>query len=77
MGGLQNLDRPIKIQAGDKPILMSQVRSLNQALQYLPLPVTTYHYNEIAIVNLLFMKILQVLSDLLSLDQVATPITNK
>ena len=54
MGGLQNLDRPLKIQADSKPIPMSQVRSLHQALQRLLLPVTTYHYSETAIANLLF-----------------------
>ena len=32
MGGLQNLDSPLKIQAGGKPIHMSQVGSLHQAL---------------------------------------------
>ena len=53
MGGLQNLDRPLKIQAGGKPILMSQVGSLYQALHHLLLPVTTYHYSSTAIANLL------------------------
>ena len=32
MGGLQDLDRPLKIQAGGKPIHMSQVGFLHQAL---------------------------------------------
>ena len=32
MGGLQSLDRPLKIQAGDKPIHISQIGSLHQAL---------------------------------------------
>ena len=53
MGGLQNLDRPLKIQAGGKPIHMSQVESLHHALQHLPLPATTYYYSETTIVNLL------------------------
>ena len=46
MGGLQNLDRPLKIQAGGKPIRMSQIKSLHQVLQPLSLPVNTYHYSE-------------------------------
>ena len=50
---LQNLDRSFKIQAGGKPILMSQVGSLHQALRHLSLPVTMYHYSGIAIANLL------------------------
>ena len=53
MGGLQNLDRPLKIQACGKPIHMSQVGSLHQALRHLPLSVTTYLYSETAIENLL------------------------
>ena len=53
MGGLQDLDRPLKIQAGGKPIHMSQIGSLHPALQHLPLPVSTYHYSETAIANLL------------------------
>ena len=53
MGGLQNLDRPLKIQAGGKPIHISQTGSLLQALQHLPLPVSTYHYSETTIANLL------------------------
>ena len=32
---------------------MSQIESLHQALQHLPLPVSTYHYSENAITNLL------------------------
>ena len=53
MGRLQNLDRPLKIQAGGKPILISQVGFPHQALRHLLLPVTTYHYSETAIANLL------------------------
>ena len=53
MGGLQNLDRPFPIQAGDKLIHMSQVGSLHQTRQHLPLPITIYLYRETAIANLL------------------------
>ena len=53
MGGLQNLVNPLKIEVGGKPIHMKQVGSLHQALQHLPLPVTTYHYSKTAIANLL------------------------
>ena len=53
MGGLVNLNRPLKIQAGGKPIHMSQIGSLHQALRHLPLPVNTYHYSKTTIVNLL------------------------
>ena len=48
-----DLDRPLKIQAGGKPIHMSQIGSLHQALRHLPLPVNIYHYRETAIANLL------------------------
>ena len=48
-----NLDRALKIHAGDKPIHVSQIRSLHQALRHLLLPVSTYHYSENAIANLL------------------------
>ena len=48
-----NLDRLIKIQAGGKPVHMSQIGSLYQVLEHLSLPVNTYHYSETAIVNLL------------------------
>ena len=58
MGGLHNLDRPLKIQADGKPIHMSQDGSLHQALRNPSLPVTTYHYSKIAIANLLsFVKL--------------------
>ena len=53
MGGLVDLDRPLKIQADGKPIHMSQIGSLHQVLQHLPLPVNIYHYSETTIVNLL------------------------
>jgi len=53
MEDLQDLDRPLKIQAGGKPIHMSQIGSLYQVLGHLPLPVSTYHYSEAAITNLL------------------------
>ena len=53
MGGLQNLDRPLKIQAGGKPIHMPKIGSLHQVLRQLPLPISTYHYNEIDFANLL------------------------
>ena len=56
MGGLVDLDRPLKIQASGKPIHMSQIGSLHQALQYLPLPVSTYNYSETAIANLLLFS---------------------
>ena len=48
-----NLDRALKIQAGGKPIHLSQIGSLHQALRHLPLPVNTYHYSKEAIANLL------------------------
>ena len=48
-----DLDKSIKIQASGKPIHLSQIGSLHQLLQHLPLPVSTYHYSENAIANLL------------------------
>ena len=48
-----NLDRALKMHAGGKPIHLSQIGSLHQALQHLPLLVSTYHYSENAIANLL------------------------
>ena len=48
-----NLDKSVKIHAGGKPIHLSQIGSLHQALQHLLLPVSTYHYSENAIANLL------------------------
>ena len=33
---------------------MSQIGSLHQALQHIPLPVSTYHYSETTIVNSLW-----------------------
>ena len=53
MGGLVDLDRSLKIQTGNKPIYMSQIGTLHQALQHLLLPVNTYHYSDSAIANLL------------------------
>ena len=53
LGGIVNVDKSIKIQAGGKPIHFSQIGSLYKALRHLPLPVSTYHYSEIAIANLL------------------------
>ena len=59
MGGLANLNRPFKIQANDKPIHMSQIGSLHQVLQHIPLPVNIYHYSETSIANLLlFAKLI-------------------
>ena len=52
LGDLVNPDRSLKIQTGGKTILLSQIGSLHQALQHLPLPVSTYHYSENAIANL-------------------------
>ena len=48
-----NLDRALKIHAGGKLNHLSQIGSLYQALRHLPLPVSTYHYSENAISNLL------------------------
>ena len=45
-GGLIQLDWVIKIQAGGKPVHLSQIRSLQKALRHLPLSVNDYHYNE-------------------------------
>ena len=53
LGGIVNLYKSVKIHACGKPIHLSQIGSLHQALQHLPLPVSTYHYNENAIANLL------------------------
>ena len=53
LAGIVNLDRALKIHAGGKLIHLSQIRSLHQALQHILLPVSTYHYNENAMVNLL------------------------
>ena len=53
LGGLVNLNRPLKIQAGGKLIHLSQTWSQHQALQHLPLPVSTCHYSKNAITNLL------------------------
>lgn len=53
LGGITNLDRTLKIHAGGTPIHLSQIGSLHQALQHRPHPVSTYHYSENAIANLL------------------------
>ena len=53
LGGLIKLDRAIKIQAGGKPIHLSQIGSLHKVLRQLPLPVSACHYNENVIANLL------------------------
>ena len=53
MGGLVNLNRPFKIQAGGKLIYIFQIRSLHQALRHLLLPVSTYYYSKTTIANLL------------------------
>lgn len=53
LGGILDLDKSIKIQAGGKPIHLSQIGSLHQALRYLLLPVSMYHYSKNAIANLL------------------------
>ena len=58
MGKLVSLNRPLKIQAGDKSIHILQIRSLHQVLQHLPLPVNVYHYSKTAIaILLLFAKL--------------------
>ena len=53
LGGIVDLGESVKIHAGGKPIHLSQIGSLHQALQHLPLPASTYYYNENAIANLL------------------------
>ena len=53
LGELNNIEVPIKIQAGGKPFHIKQIGSLHQALRHLPLPVSAYHYSETAIANLL------------------------
>ena len=40
LGGIVDLNKSIKIQAGGKPIHLSQIGSLHQALRHLPLPVS-------------------------------------
>ena len=51
--GLVKLDRAFKIQTGGEQIHLSQIRSqtryLHQTLQHLLLPMSIYHYSEIAI----------------------------
>ena len=53
LGGLHDIIIPLKIQVGGKPFIIKQIGSLHQALQHLPLPITTYHYTETNIANLL------------------------
>ena len=50
---LHSTDKPLKVQAGDKPFHIKQIGSLHQALRHLPLPLTAYHYSETVIANLL------------------------
>ena len=52
-GELNDINKPLKIQAGGKPFNSKQIGSLHQALRHLPLPVFIYHYSETAIANLL------------------------
>ena len=60
LGQLNNIKVPIRIQAGGKPFRIQQIGSLHQELQHLPLPVSTYHYSETAIANLLLFAKLTV-----------------
>ena len=53
LGELNNIDIPLKIQAGGKPFHIEETGSLHQALRHLPLPVSAYHYSEMVIANLL------------------------
>ena len=53
LGKLDNINKPLKIQAVGKPFHIEQIGSLYQALRHLPLPVTVYHYSKIDIANLL------------------------
>ena len=55
LGGIVNLDRALKIYAGGKPIHLTQIRSLHQALQHLLLPVkmpsqTYYHLQSLPMI---------------------------
>ena len=56
LGKLHNINKPLKIQIGGKPFHIKQIGSVHQALRHLPLPVTAYHYSEIAIANLLLFS---------------------
>ena len=56
LGELNDIEVPLKIQAGGKPFHIKQIGSLYQALRHLPLPVTAYHYSETAIANLLLLQ---------------------
>ena len=53
LGELNKIEVPLKIQAGGKPFHIKQIGSLHQALRYLSLPVSAYHYSETAIANFL------------------------
>ena len=55
MGGHIKLDRPIKIEAGGKPIHLSQISSLHKALRHLSLHVSRYHYSVNAMAHLLLI----------------------
>ena len=50
---LTDIKVPIKIQAGGETFHIEQIGSLHQSLRHLPLPVSAYHYSEMAIANLL------------------------
>lgn len=50
---IKDLDRLMDIAAGGKNIRLSQIGSLHTALRHLPLPRDNYHYDDIAIANLL------------------------
>ena len=53
LGGIVNLNSALKIHAGGKPIHLSQIGSLHKVLRHPLLLVSTYHYSENAIANLL------------------------
>ena len=53
LGSIIQLDWIIKIQAGGKPIHLSQIGPFHKALWHLPLLVNDYHYDENTITNLL------------------------
>ena len=53
LGELNNIEVPLKIQAGGKLFHIKQIGFLHKALRHLPLPISAYHYSETAIANLL------------------------
>ena len=53
MGELNDIEVPLKIQAGGKLFHIKQIGFLHQVLRHLPLAVSAYHYSETAIANLL------------------------